>query len=148
MAFINASMVKLLRRSREAFYDDVLLLQVMSGVKDTGTPRQWNLPDGSLVNDAWGRTNTDPVRRAVSAQKVLLSGNFTWLPASDRSFSQIGMIEGAEAAFACSDEFYSVVSGVRMWSLMDETQLRVIRISLAKNTGEMVLVLGKVRDDF
>jgi hypothetical protein len=148
MAFVNAQMVKLLRNAREKFYDDILVMHVMSGVKDTGAPEQWTLPGGATVNDAWSRTNTDPTRQAVVTQKILLSGNFTWLPAADRSFVQVGMFEGAEAAFSCSDEFYPVVSGARMWSVVDGTQLRIIRISLANNTGEMVLVLGKTRDDF
>ncbi len=148
MVMVNAQMVKLLRRAREQHYDDLLVLRVMSGEKDTGAPNTWLLPDGSSAVDAWKRPNIDPTRVAVAAQKVLISGNFTWLPVSDRSFVQIGMVEGAEAAFACSDEFFPVVSGARMWSVMDGTQLRIVRISRAKNTGEMVLVLGKVRDNF
>lgn len=148
MAFINAQTIKKLRRVRAQAYDDLLLFRVMSGVQDTGAPDTWLLPDGSAVPDAWGRVNTDPARVAVVANKVLMSGNFAWLPTADRSFVQLGMVEGAEAAFACSDEFYSVVSGARMWSVKDDLQLRVIRISLARSTGEMVLILGKVRDDF
>jgi hypothetical protein len=148
MSFLNPSLIKILRRSREKFYDDVLQLYAMSGVQDTGSPKNWTLPDGSQVPDAWGRTELDKTRQGVVAKKILVSGNFTWLPVADRNFQQIGMVEGAEAAFACSDEFYPVISGARMWSVMDEQQLRVIRISKAESTGEIVLILGKTRDDF
>lgn len=148
MAVINAQMIKALRRTRSLYYDDLLVLRVASGVKDTGVPDMWTLPDGSVVPDAWSRVNTDPTRQGVVAQKILMSGNFSWLPTADRSFVEVGMVEGAEAVFTCSDQLFQVVSGSRTWAVMENTQLRVIRMSLARSTGEMILILGKTRDDF
>ena len=148
MPFIAEKLRNRLRRSRKKFYDDVVEFKIFSG-SDTltdGTVQTYTGATGAIT-DAWDRPSIDPTRFTVIQKSIVVSGTFSWLPALDRRAVPAGMAEEGEAVFACSDEFYQVLSGERLYAVRDDQQLEVVRMTPARTTGETVIVLGRTRQD-